>query len=213
MFIVGELPDWVQNVEHIDVQDVYANVRGGKFKNVVRKMRGACLDQRVSESYVLMNDDFFFLKDSEEIFPYTVGSLEKMIELHSARYGDDGRNQYTNILIRTLDFLRKKKGISEPVSYAIHYPIVYNKAKLLELTDEIDWLEKPVSWRIIYGNVLNIGNIEREDPKVSSEDALERFLAKDDKGDFLSISDNVALNKKFQNWIEERFPEKSKYEI
>lgn len=207
VFIVGDLPDWIQNVNHIDVKDVFAKVHGGKFKNVIRKIIGACQDDRVSEDFVLMNDDFFFLKKTDGIVPYASGSLQSLIN----RYGANDRNQYLNALKRTMRLLNKA-GISDPVNYAVHYPIVFNKKKFLQLTDEVDWQEKPASWRTLYGNLFKIGEVERTDPKISSLEALEIFLQKDDYGDFLSISDNIALDQRFQFWIEMQLPHKSKYE-
>lgn len=204
--IVGEKPDWLQNVIHIDVPDMFANVHGGKYKNVMKKTIAACEDERVSESFVLMNDDFFFLQDCDEIKPYTIGSLDDQI----AKYKSNNRNQYGNALLRTKRIL-KNNGIDDPKSYAVHYPIVYEKAKFLEMTQKFDWLEKPCSWRTIYGNLYAIGEIFRKDPKVNNEDDLEEFI--DTEGmDFLSTSDSVVLLPVFQKWLAARFPNKSHYE-
>jgi hypothetical protein len=85
---------------------------------------------------------------------------------------------------------------------------VYEKAKFLQMTETIDWLEKAYSWRTIYGNLFKIGDVGRLDPKVSTAEGFETFNVKD----FLSISDNLALDEKFQEWIAGRFPETSKYE-
>lgn len=206
VFIVGVLPDWIQNVIHIDVQDAFPNINGGKYKNVMRKIHAACTDDRVSESFVLMNDDFFFLRDCAEIQPYSFGTLEGMIERYS-----DKKSQYYNALVRTMRFL-KKADIENPKNYAVHYPIVYEKEKFLRMTEEVEWLENPCSWRTIYGNLFNVGGVEWEDQKKSSPDSFEKFLLQEDLGDFLSISNNIALNPAFQEWIEKMFPEKSSYE-
>jgi len=205
--IVGELPEWCQNVIHIPIPDGYANVHGGKYKNVMRKTIAACEDARVSDSFVLMNDDFFFLEDCTAIKPYINGSLDEQIE----HYGSNNRNQYGNALRRTKRIL-KLKGIQEPVSYAVHYPIVYNKQKFLEMTEMFDWLEKPASWRTIYGNLFFENPVWRIDPKVNNEDQLQEFLTEQGTWNFLSTSDQVVLIPAFQNWIKERFPNKSHYE-
>lgn len=204
--IVGELPDWCQNVIHIDQPDMFANVHGGKYKNVMKKTIAACEDDRVSEEFVLMNDDFFFLKNTDIIPPFALSSLDIQIN----QYKDNNRNQYGNALLRTKRILLSQ-GIENPISYAIHCPIVYNKYAFLEMTEMFDWLEKPASWRTIYGNLYAIGAIFRKDPKVNNEDAFEEFLQSD--LDFFSTSDSVVLLPKFQKWIAERFPNKSKYEI
>lgn len=207
VFIVGERPDWLQNIIHLKVPDGFANVNGGKFKNVIRKTIAACVHEDVSDNFVLMNDDFFFLDYCNEIKMYSMGTLQQQIE----KYGPNERNQYRNALIRTMRFLAKK-GIENPLSYAVHYPISYNKSGFLAMMTNIDWLEASYSWRSIYGNLFNTEVIERADTKVSSPEALEAFLEREDKGDFLSISDNVALDPRFQKWIQEQFPEPSFYE-
>lgn len=205
--IVGERPDWLQNIIHIAVPDGFANVKGGKYKNVLRKIRAACLDDRVSDHFVLMNDDFFFLQDCNEIKPVANGTLADLIEY----YEGNERNQYLNMLKRTQKFLHKR-GITDPENYAVHYPIMYMKNKFLEISEQIDWLENAYSWRILYGNMYNNQTVPREDPKVHSAETFKEWLQADHPIDFLSISDSVALDPTFQKWIELRFPNKSKYE-
>lgn len=200
--IVGERPEWLQNIIHIKVDDTFAAVHGGKFKNVIRKTIAACKDARVSDSFVLMNDDFFFLDYVNEIKPFSNGYLHEMIETYH-----DPKSQYYNMLLRTSRLL-KQHDIDRPISYAVHYPIVYEKTKFLQMTEVIDWLEKAYSWRTIYGNLFKIGDVGRLDPKVSTAEGFEAFNVKD----FLSISDNLALDPKFQEWIAGRFPEPSNYE-
>lgn len=203
---MGERPDWLQNIIHIGVQDIFPNVDGGKYKNVIRKIHAACADDRVSERFVLMNDDFFFLRDCKEIKPYSSGTLQEMIEHYS-----DQKSQYYNALVRTMRLLNKS-GIENPINYAIHYPIIYEKEKFLRMTQDIDWLENPCSWRTIYGNLFDIGSVEWSDPKKSSPTSFDDFLSQEDPGEFLSISNNIALNSVFQEWINNVFPEKSQYE-
>ena len=205
VFIVGERPDWLQNIIHIKVEDSFANVHGGKYKNVMRKTIAACQDERVSESFVLMNDDFFFLQDTETIPPYTLGTLQEQID----KYRSNNRNQYGNALLRTKRLL-ETYGIKDAPSYAVHYPIVYDKQKFLQMTEEINWLEKPCSWRTLYGNLFSIGSVERKDPKANNEEDLEEFF--NIELDFISISDGVAQLPVFQKWLQERFPEPSMYE-
>lgn len=208
VIIVGERPKWLQNVIHIDVKDNFANIHGGKFKNVVKKIEAAAKDPRVSDHFVLMNDDFFFLKDTDGIEPRTNGTLKEQL----ATYLDKRRNdQYYNLLLRTQRFLNKK-GIEEPVSYAIHYPFVFEKQKFLDIIEEIDWFEKPCSWRTLYGNLYDVGSVPSEDPKISNEAQWHENVHKGDSWDFLSISDNVAILPAFQEWIKARLPEESIYE-
>lgn len=207
VIVVGERPDFLTNIIHIDVPDGFANVKGGKYKNVLRKTLAACIDDRVSDQFVLMNDDFFFLKDTDTIKPATNGTLADLIEY----YDGNERNQYLNMLKRTQRLLRDR-GVLNPHNYAVHYPIVYDKKKFIEMTDGFDWLEKAYSWRTLYGNLFDIGSVGMEDPKVHAPENFTEWLNSGHAAEFLSISDKVALDPVFQNWIEKRFTKKSKYE-
>lgn len=206
VFIVGEFPNWLRNVNHMDVNDAFPYSDGGKLRNAVRKIRAACEDERISDQFVLMNDDFFFLEDCTEIKPFSLGSMQQTIDRHITQKG-----YYYEALVRTKRYL-EEKGIKDPTCYAIHCPIVYDKKKFLQMTDGLDLMKAGYAIRTIYGNTFNIGKIERKDVKISSESALMDFLQKEDKGDFLSSGDNTVLYTDFQKWLDNRFPEQSKYE-
>lgn len=206
IFIVGEFPYWLRNVNHIDVNDAFPYSDGGKLRNAVRKIRAACKDERISDQFVLMNDDFFFLENATEIKPYSLGTMQNTIDRHVTHKG-----YYYEALVRTKRYLQNC-GIENPTCYAIHYPIVYDKKKFLEMTDGLDLMQAGYAIRTIYGNLFNIGKVERKDVKISSESALMDFLQAEDKGDFLSTGDGIALHSRFQEWIDFRFPDQSKYE-
>ena len=67
VFVVGTLPEWLTNVEHIAVDDFCAD----PVKNVMQKIRAVCDDARVSADFLLAHDDTFALKDfSGDGFPF-----------------------------------------------------------------------------------------------------------------------------------------------
>lgn len=206
VFIVGALPEWLQNVIHIDVQDSFEYSDGGKMRNAIKKIRAACKSEDISDSFVLMNDDFYFLKDCPEIMPYSLGTVQDMIDRHRTKKG-----YYFNALRGTMHFIQRQ-GIETPIGYGIHYPIVYEKEKFLQMTVGIDMRQIAYSWRTIYGNIFNIGNVKREDTKIHCFEDFEEFLKREETTDFLSSSDRVVLIPQFQEWIRKRFPEPSKYE-
>lgn len=206
VFIVGECPDWLQNVIHIEAVDSFPYSDGGKMRNAIRKIRTACKDGRISDSFVLMNDDFYFLKDTPEILPYTLGTIQETLDRHTTKKG-----YYYNALKGTMHFLQRH-GIKEPMSYGAHYPIVYDRQKFLRMTNGVDFSTVAYSWRTIYGNFFRIGSVERKDTKIHSEATMNEFLDRADPGDFLSSSDDVVLRPAFQEWLDNRFPQQSQYE-
>lgn len=58
VFVVGEKPPDLPGVIHIPASD-YTKI---KWKNAYYKTLKACRDERISEEFLLMNDDFFMLK-------------------------------------------------------------------------------------------------------------------------------------------------------
>lgn len=199
----GRRPEWLTGVEFVDAADSYEN----KLANAVFKIRTACRDPRISEKFVLMNDDFFFLRGTPKLEPYTLitkgksETLAAMEEEHATKAG-----YYFAATTRTRRLLQDA-GITRPLSYEMHYPIELEKEKFLAATDTLDWEEHGYLFRSVYGNTYGLPSRPRADFKTFTTDALER------KTEFLSISDKVALFARFQKFIFERFPEPSPYEL
>lgn len=58
VFVVGEDPGFLPSAIHIPCDDTHAE----GWKNTYRKVLAACADERVSDTFLLMNDDFFMLE-------------------------------------------------------------------------------------------------------------------------------------------------------
>lgn len=99
VFIVGVCPSFLKNIIHIPILDSYPK----KWQNAYLKISTACFDARVSDDFLLMNDDFFILEPFE-------GALFPFYSLKKADGGPDG-----------------------PHSFHIHCPIRYNKEMFLKM--------------------------------------------------------------------------------
>lgn len=55
VFVVGECPEWLTDVEHIP----YESVHKKPWKNTLDMVKLACLSPLLSKDFLLMNDDFF----------------------------------------------------------------------------------------------------------------------------------------------------------
>ena len=108
VFIVGECPSWLQNVIYIRFPDSHQI----KTANGVAKVLRAARDQRLSERFVLMNDDFFFLKKQRAVPYYYRGKTSEFIDKHKTKGG-----YYYQTLQNTEQFLIKKE-IKNPKDYA-----------------------------------------------------------------------------------------------
>lgn len=202
IFIVGYLPKFVElrEVDHIDVQDNYTN----KLRNAARKIKGACNDRRVSERFILMNDDFFIMKKVSEIKYWSKGSLKGSMARHRTKKG------YYYTAIKQTKELLESQGIENPTDYEIHAPIIIEKTKFLEIDKKINLEERGLLFRSIYGNLTGAKRDVVPDVKIFNIGAKGMEKYKDYK--IISTGNKVVLDPKFQKWIKGKFKKVSKYE-
>lgn len=200
VFIVGKCPGFINKAEaeHIPCDDPFNH----KLKNAIWKIRMACLTKKIGDPFLLMNDDFFFMRRTFDIQTYHKGLLETAEKRHETHGG-----YYYKAIKNTLEIL-DEFGMEKPMNYDVHYPLVLEKAKFKKATDQIDFGVVGYLFRSFYGNYYKIGGKYRKDVKVYSwaeKKSLESM-------DFLSIDNAVAKDLKFQKWIDRKFPDRSKYE-
>lgn len=204
VFIVGGCPKCVnkEKVAHIPVLQ-----GSNRYQNTTLSLIAACDDSRISDDFILFNDDFFVLEKIEnpvQELNLNMGSLyaqaERLIKKNNTYYGES--------LFKTAEFLSKKCGIKEPLSYELHTPFIFNKAKLKEIFCLDEFLENAalsVGKRSIYGNLFCKNSKQISDVKVlnkSREIYTDKFLSCSDKG-FALIKDFLA----------KKFKTKSIYEV
>lgn len=200
VFFVGGCPGWAQNIIHIPMSQ-----KGTKYKNTTKAMIKVCNDTRVSEDFILMNDDFFILEKTtpEELNLYN-GTVQSNLDAQYKKYGT--ANPYMRGMEQTRDLL-KNNGVPEPLCYELHIPFVFNKHKFLNMFDlreveRINCLHK----RTLYGNLYLNGGKDTRDVKIFARNG---FFGQ--AGAFLSCSnDGFDLIKSF---LSAKFPKKSVYEV
>lgn len=201
VFIVGQRPIWLANIEWIAAVDC-CNI---KQKNAVYKILAACKDERVSDDFILMNDDFFFMKPCEEIKNYQLGTLQKKLGEHKTKLG-----RYFMAMKYTIEFL-KERGIKYPMDFEPHYPCIFNKEKFIRIFDRIDQGQHGMLHRSIYFNLLGEkGEPMKNDLKIYVYDEFKYKHARE--WPFFSTSDATIRQKAMQDFIMHRFPNPSRYE-
>ena len=192
VFIVGFKPCWVKNVIHIPCNDPYSQ----KVNNTIHKLLKVCQDERLSDDFVLMNDDFYILEPTE-IKYYHQGTIKEHIARRK-KWGHIG-SRYCYSLERTSELYPQGKD------YELHIPFKMNKEKFLSLKFDF---EKPLLFRNQYGNEYKVGGIKTEDCKVGLSDlhTIRNYKY------FLSSDDNMIKNKDFMDFLEEKFQKESKFE-
>ena len=133
VFVVGNKPDFLTNVEYFWVED-----KEDWWKNAFIKTKTA-IEKGISKDFLLMNDDFFMLADFDaETYPY----------YHKGEMPNDG-NEYQKVIANTKKVLQ---GIGATTNhYGVHCPIKINGEKYLTLEK---YFNEPVSARCLYGNLF-----------------------------------------------------------
>ncbi len=198
IWVVGGKPDWYTG-NYIEVDQSKA-----KYKNAKNNLKAICDSKDISESFILMNDDFYIINKVESV-PYMYsGALDTKIKIREDLFTG---NSYTRLLKQTLGSLsRRSKNII--LDYELHVPMVMEKKKLCKV------LMFSGLWRSLYGNMFDVGGIKISDVKVYSED--EKFYknsydVNNLKYDYLSSSDNSFKDVK-SLILEKQFKHKTIYE-
>ena len=184
--------------------DVYVSMqqRGPtKWAKARSSLVEICKNDDITKRFWLFNDDFYLLQPFTRTKPYHVGELSDHIARIEARHGNK-RTGYTNQL-RECERQLKAAGLTT-VDYAIHVPLLVDRAKMLEA---LEAFPNCPMFRSLYGNYANIGGTKRDDVKIN--DAL---TVPDETLDLLSTSDK-SFRGEVGRFLAKRFPERCRYEV
>jgi hypothetical protein len=189
VFVVGEKPKWLKNIIHIPASDSY----NSKGPNSFSKIKLACEDKRLSNDFLLMNDDFFiFKKISAENYPFYYKGITP--SFHS------------------VNFAKVLKNVKNFYNFENHRPFHFKK-DLLNYILPIKKLCPSNPIRSLYGNYYSLRGIFSKDlnlmPLAIKSD-YDKMLG--DRTD-ISIFSETAKSSVFREWIKEKLPEKSIFEV
>lgn len=204
IFIVGERPFFASDqVTHIPAMDPYPS----KLKNAVHKIAIAASREDVSERFYLFNDDFFFLKEPPNKLPiYHRGALTVSIGAHPTQTG-----YYVMAKVNALKKL-KLRGIGHPIDYSVHYPMLFTKEGCLEVLSRFGGPGAGYLFRTCYANWFTLGGVELKE--VNGRCPMKPFAWRDLSEDaFVSCGDHLSRNQRFRDFLAQRFPNPSKYEV
>jgi hypothetical protein len=194
VFIIGSCPVFV-NKEKITFVE-YPDKDHNKLVNAINKIEEACRDCRLSERFILMNDDFFIMKPVSEVKNYSRGTMEETKARHRSKTG-----YYYRAICDTLDFL-KEMGYENPIDYETHTPMIFEKTKFLKAVKEMKRYRKGFVFRSVYGNMFEVPCEKRPDVKIYSILNIKKI----GDNDMISTSDTIVLHPKFQDIMRTLFP-------
>ena len=152
VWVVGGRPSWYTG-EYIEVKQNLS-----KYKNAHNNFKTICNSSEIPENFIFMNDDFFVMKQTENITTYFDRTLLNKIERYESILG---RNSYINRMKTTHQKLLSMQ-IESPLNYEIHVPMLINKNNFKKVVG----MNHNLLYRSMYGNIYNIQGSEMEDVKV-----------------------------------------------
>jgi hypothetical protein len=199
IWVVGGKPDWYTG-NYIQVDQ-----RKDKYRNARENLKAIVASKEISESFVLMNDDFYIINKISTIPYMHAKTLDDKIKSRDDQFSG---NSYMNILRKTL-FILSKRATGPVLDYELHVPMIMEKKKLASI------LKFMGLWRSIYGNMFGVGGVEITDVKVYGESSPFYPSSYDMDNlmyDYLSSNDDSF--EEVKNLILfDRFSSKSIYEI
>lgn len=192
VIIVGEKPDWIQNVNHIPFHDESTI----PDYNITKKTERAL--QEVNR-VLFFNDDHYLLEGFDaETFPYFYyDTLDNYVK----RRGLDGYGKRANNTMKLL----KSKNLPTKF-FDIHTPIIYERQAFLENVVSLDWKQYKEGFVIksLYANGLKIEGTSQKDSKSLHPPHMPVNIFS---------STNAKPRASVQRFLMEKFPNKSKYEL
>lgn len=214
VFIVGHKPKWI-NSNVVYIKTIQLKGQDNKYRNIKNNLFAAISDERLSDDFVLMNDDFFIMKPTKQIRNfYRLKPLEHYLRLYEKATPDAVYLQ----VIKDAIILLNSWGIYDLKSYDLHIPMAFNKKKFLALSEKMPKSATYSHIRSIYGNYYHIGGRAVQDAKIiydkesTPKNAGYTSILKYYSRRFLSTIDESFKNKKVGEYIRLHFPEKSVYE-
>lgn len=197
--ITDELPEWITGVEMIFNKDY----NGSKYKeyNIACKICSACLDERVSDPFLFMNDDHYLLAEYDATqFPYYYyGIIADRIR--ARKPGEIYRISCENTERALVKHHRDTKY------FDVHCPIIYKKSIANMISRFKGWTECGYVIKSLYGNMHNIEGVEMPDLKMKpplNVDAVH--------GRQWFSNCNLVIKEGFFDMLEMIYPEPSRWE-
>lgn len=195
IFIIGECPEWLQNIIHIPFTEDPRN--RFRDRNICLKMQEACKDARVSDDFLMVHDDHYLLKDFCAVgFPYYHAGR---LVVSDSQYGKTKEN--------TINLL------GEVLNYDVHCPIVFNKQRFMRSVALADWSK----WygyclKTLYCVMNGITGERVEDIKIRMPIKAEEIKQQIAGRKWFSIGDRCFAPGGMMDVLQELYPKPSKYE-
>lgn len=203
VFIIGDLAEFINEEE---VYYIPANKLESRYKTTTNHLKLAVLNDNISEDFIWMNDDFFILKSiTEKDLLLNRGLLRDQVAFYHKYH-----NPLTKFdrLVENATLELNHLGFVNPISFELHCPIIINKTKFKSIEDKINTESLNCCKRSVYGNYFIKESKTMNDVKVLST----HIFKEDNQGQLPFISCSESCFNKIKPFLENKFPNKCKYE-
>ena len=206
--VVGERPDFLQNVIHIPAGDIFepgTNADG----NIITKVLAACNSEQVSDDFLFINDDHLVLKAMNvgDVPAFHKGDMTTF----DAQYWK--LNYWRGRLKQTMEVLAS--GCYPTMHYDCHTPILFNKHVFREVVRRFDYASGTgYTMKSLYGNLAYKEKgvrLTTEKETIFKKYSIEQLHARLKDASFMSFNDD-GLNNSLKWWLIDNFRSKCKYE-
>ncbi|MBS9533868.1 hypothetical protein KIH27_09755 [Mycobacterium sp. M1] len=197
LWVTGHKPGWLAECGHIP--DIGGATKEARLYNSVL---AAANHPDVSEKFVLFNDDFFVTAPMTTLPTWYLKPLRAHCEEPQIQNGlaaDWGES-----MLYTLELL-ESLGVKRPLSYELHYPMIFDKKKLAEIMTPYVG-DHPPQLRSLYGNLAGIGGTRRMDAKAHGVVNQQRPIITP----LMSTNDDSIAE--YRDRLHRMFPDPSRYE-
>lgn len=206
--IIFDIPKFIDTT-HVNIIQSELDITTPS-KNIWDKIYVACEHiVQFSKDFVLFNDDYFLTKEVDAL---RIPNYYNNRLLYTTTPYD---NWYNDFLENTDELLKTEKRMC--LNFDIHYPMIINKQKFLELHTEYNerWREygDKLLVKSLYGNLQEIKNVYAiEDCKIKDIQSTNYVRAFINNKWMFSTGDK-CLTEPVKQLIQEMYPDKSKYEL
>lgn len=199
IYIIGVIPAWIRDIYHQRYDD-------GSIKaiNILNKITSACRIQDLTDEFLFVNDDHFFLRPTDiPSYPYYHSNADRATILKDRAPAD----YYHTIITETMALAPTADY------YDIHKPIRYNKNTFLDMVRDIDFTasSRGLLIKSMYCHYAGITGTECRDTVLRTPHTPEQIRSATTDTDVMSIT-NTAINSALVSWLADTYPIKSKYE-
>lgn len=197
IFLVGQKPKWIKNIEFIPCEDFPQ-----RESSIVNKILLAC-ENGISEKFVRWDDDHFALKPIEEIKYWWKNTLQEWSEYKTVR------GFYKDTILKTIGKFGEERNY-----FDIHVPMVFEREKFKEAMGFIRVMRPEILCKSTYCYLNEIKGEEFpwKDLVINSGDWVRWVIQRTIEGRIFFSVGKHGMTSEMMRVLNNLYPNKSRYE-